>query len=633
MQQRSGAGRVSATPRRHTVANAWTPIGSATKKWRSTTSARKASHRKLSETRPIGDRAFIKASIAKLSAYLRAAGFAGSASNPRVLSRPTTRDFQEVAGFLLSRLDPTWSRGDRRFEDEFVEALRLLQYPFTLSKTALAAVGTAHTWPALLAALAWIVDLLEYDEQWQARRQKGTFHEYVAEAYSLFLAGDDDACGALRQRLKAAFESVEADAGRQAEAAEARARDAEIEVKAFRDEAATLPRLLERRSQLRQAKTAVEATAADADAEARRAERRAAQATCRAAAAAARLRDALEGQRRLAEARDKVENEAEARARLLQEREVLEAELAATRAKTVTFKKRLDDASFELRTRVETAADNARRYDRSAHSLQLVPATAKNADGRDLSLDVRRDGDDLVASSTSAQDASLKARDVVKPALAELHDALRARSLEVRRKVAAAKRDLEALEVDRAAADDALDAAKHGLNNAEHRFARDLDRGQRGRTSAARDAKLLGSEADALASTLDTLRDDLDAKRAALVNVEANVAAELESRAADMHSLRAQLAGLAQSAVDIGQRRDAARRNLAAAITDAKASLHADARFLDRANGASALRRRRPDAASTQLALTAKSPPSTPRLPLARADSNLLTTPPPPRSP
>ena len=39
-------------------------------------------------------------------------------------------------------------------------AFRCLGYPFPVSKTGLVAVGSPHTWPALIAAIDWLVDLL-----------------------------------------------------------------------------------------------------------------------------------------------------------------------------------------------------------------------------------------------------------------------------------------------------------------------------------------------------------------------------------------------------------------------------------------------------------------------------------------
>ena len=40
-----------------------------------------------------------------------------------------------------------------------------------VSKSALFAVGAPHTWPGLLAALAWLVEMLSYEEKAAAARE------------------------------------------------------------------------------------------------------------------------------------------------------------------------------------------------------------------------------------------------------------------------------------------------------------------------------------------------------------------------------------------------------------------------------------------------------------------------------
>lgn len=42
-----------------------------------------------------------------------------------------------------------------QIEDEVPLVFKRLRYPFQISKSALQAVGSPHTWPGLLAALAW----------------------------------------------------------------------------------------------------------------------------------------------------------------------------------------------------------------------------------------------------------------------------------------------------------------------------------------------------------------------------------------------------------------------------------------------------------------------------------------------
>lgn len=52
-----------------------------------------------------------------------------------------------------------------------------LKYPFQISKSNLSAVGSPHTWPSLLAALTWLVELLNYQERAEAARQVSVAHD------------------------------------------------------------------------------------------------------------------------------------------------------------------------------------------------------------------------------------------------------------------------------------------------------------------------------------------------------------------------------------------------------------------------------------------------------------------------
>lgn len=69
-----------------------------------------------------------------------------------------------MIGFLFRKVDPNFEFRDK-IEDEVPNMYKRLHYPFLISKSALYAVGSPTTWPALLAALAWIVELLSYEER------------------------------------------------------------------------------------------------------------------------------------------------------------------------------------------------------------------------------------------------------------------------------------------------------------------------------------------------------------------------------------------------------------------------------------------------------------------------------------
>jgi kinetochore protein NDC80 len=58
-------------------------------------------------------------------------------------------------------------------EEEVPALFKRLRYPFGISRSALFAVGSPHTWPGLLAALVWLTELLCYEEK--AVRPRCTF--------------------------------------------------------------------------------------------------------------------------------------------------------------------------------------------------------------------------------------------------------------------------------------------------------------------------------------------------------------------------------------------------------------------------------------------------------------------------
>jgi SMC interacting uncharacterized protein involved in chromosome segregation len=52
-----------------------------------------------------------------------------------------------------------------KIEDDVPLFFKRINYPFAISKSALFAVGSPHSWPAVLAALTWLVELLNYNSK------------------------------------------------------------------------------------------------------------------------------------------------------------------------------------------------------------------------------------------------------------------------------------------------------------------------------------------------------------------------------------------------------------------------------------------------------------------------------------
>jgi SMC interacting uncharacterized protein involved in chromosome segregation len=123
------------------------------------------------------------------------------------LSRPSGKEFSNILTFMLRRVDPNFQNNSQmKFEDEVAMNFKCLGYPCSISKTALVAAGTAHTWPSLLAALTWLMERLqciELDrEEDILNNPQGTdfesveelviksetaFYQYLGKSYAAFL--------------------------------------------------------------------------------------------------------------------------------------------------------------------------------------------------------------------------------------------------------------------------------------------------------------------------------------------------------------------------------------------------------------------------------------------------------------
>eukprot|EP00180_Rhodochaete_pulchella_P002429 Plantae.Rhodophyta-Rhodochaete_pulchella.ctg3720.p1 GENE.Plantae.Rhodophyta-Rhodochaete_pulchella.ctg3720~~Plantae.Rhodophyta-Rhodochaete_pulchella.ctg3720.p1 ORF type:complete len:526 (+),score=126.61 Plantae.Rhodophyta-Rhodochaete_pulchella.ctg3720:309-1886(+) len=137
--------------------------------------------------------------------------------SPKILSSPSSKDFQNMFIFLVRQLDPSFEFVSR-FEDEVPALLKLYGYPYSIPRSSLQAVGSPHTWPALLASLTWLLELVKYDKEVALKRAEREsvdldpvaegariFFDYVRDTYDIFMGGDDD-FGMLDRDLAAKFE-------------------------------------------------------------------------------------------------------------------------------------------------------------------------------------------------------------------------------------------------------------------------------------------------------------------------------------------------------------------------------------------------------------------------------------------
>jgi len=201
------------------------------------------------DPRDVKDKSYLLGAIKKMVSFLKSRGYDATALNiKQLVNGPSGRDFNHIMTFLLRRIDPTFNtpippgqknNGDVviKFEDEVSMAFKCLGYPFPISKTGLVAVGSPHTWPALIAAIDWLVDVLVVAEgettlDWEmeenpqeeelllqtfqgiSQRSERQWHQFLRKSMVSFLNNDQEECDELEGDLLEAFhrdnEKVEA---------------------------------------------------------------------------------------------------------------------------------------------------------------------------------------------------------------------------------------------------------------------------------------------------------------------------------------------------------------------------------------------------------------------------------------
>jgi kinetochore protein NDC80 len=158
------------------------------------------------DPRPINDKKYQQDCIKHLLIFLSQNNYEYPVSQ-KTLARPSGKDFSNIVTFMLRLLDPSFQDGTLKLEDEISMNFKAMGYPYPISKTALVAAGSPHTWPSLLAALTWLMEHLqclndasEDDESGGGKpfeslpeleqQTDKAFFSYLGKAYTAFLKGD-----------------------------------------------------------------------------------------------------------------------------------------------------------------------------------------------------------------------------------------------------------------------------------------------------------------------------------------------------------------------------------------------------------------------------------------------------------
>jgi kinetochore protein NDC80 len=85
----------------------------------------------------------------------------------KIVKQPTAKDFNNFINFLFRCVDANYEPTGK-LQDDVINMFKNIGYPFGISKTGLVAVGSPHTWPALLASMTWLIELLSVSAPYAA---------------------------------------------------------------------------------------------------------------------------------------------------------------------------------------------------------------------------------------------------------------------------------------------------------------------------------------------------------------------------------------------------------------------------------------------------------------------------------
>mmetsp|Transcript_33184 Transcript_33184/g.73361 ORF Transcript_33184/g.73361 Transcript_33184/m.73361 type:complete len:629 (+) Transcript_33184:314-2200(+) len=387
------------------------------------------------DPRPLNDKNFLNNCIRTVITYLSTHGFPAAVS-PKTLASPTAKDFTLIVQFLFQRFDPNMKTFGK-IEDDVPMFFKRLNYPFQISKSALFAVGSPHSWPAVLAALTWLVELLVYNEKTEESasggiglvdeesKTKREFFEYISTSYRFFLSGDDMRCQAVdeemlsqvRERERAIVEQhnkvKEANAAVLAELERMRTEPSPLTVAKQRHEehlvdSDKFEKLIENLQALKQSL------------QRKLAERQADLKAKQDAMAAAQTENEALRARVAAQPVNKADLQ-----RMIMERTKQKEVLDSVISQCEEMERKVHQQEVQTVSELKVVEGNVVRYNQLAHRLKLVPASAKRADGITYEMRINRD------AGSAHEFSNLDLKGVIRPGLERLSELYRTKAAEL----------------------------------------------------------------------------------------------------------------------------------------------------------------------------------------------------------
>ena len=352
---------------------------------------------RIQDTRDLQSRSFLNGGVNIILNYLLEHGYSGSQITTQKLKSPSVKEFKSITHFLFKQLDPNYTemRDDKASDEDIITMFRQLGYPTPISKSNIASAGTPHAWPHLVAALTWLIELLSYEEAVSSEVTRTEENDdtsdaylryYVSTSYNIYMKGDDDKHEEFKVEFQNGFEKKNKQIEEQTKMMEDRNATLSADIAVVQNRRAELPKLMDK-------KAAYETDCQKFDALIKSLEVHKStlgQKTRERESEMSKLYVALnEITAEIASLRRKIENQEmkpEDVEIMMAERARIEENQKKASERRIEVKNKAWLCENKLRDAVQGVEYASSVYNSMAQDLQVVPATARNARGRDFSL-------------------------------------------------------------------------------------------------------------------------------------------------------------------------------------------------------------------------------------------------------
>lgn len=501
---------------------------------------------RLPDPRNISDKNVMNIMVKRLSEFLIQYGYEGAVA-PKILIRPSSKDFLTITTFLFKTIDPNCKLVGK-FEEEVVNMFKFLGYPFVIAKSSISAVGSPHAWPSLLAALTWLIELIEYNNRSEDADKQANldldysssergFYAYCGKAYGLFITGKDDAFLQLENQFVKSFDDKNVLINDQIEAVDKRNGAIAAEIEQIKNRSEHLPELVAKKKEFQSTLSQFTSLVNELGqvrkqiydkVENRKAELESVM------NGIASLEEKIHGMKVTIQNQDLSPEDV---LNLVTERKRLEdANTAATETRQ-NLQRKIKEMESDLRVRVQALEDSVRVYHSYAEGLKLVPASARNARGQDLGIDI-----DIRAKKREGL-LRTEVRNHILPILAQMKAELTETTLELRAEKMREQEAMDEIEAQRSEILESQSALEAKQRKAEAGYKREKELHDQS-------AAIHSTELDTMEARLMQLRDTA-AEEAKLTATKRRIAEITSLRAARKTEHDRKVAAMKESIMEV----------------------------------------------------------------------------------